>query len=144
MQPKQIVAGLPKFKMDGMHKVCAACQFGKQSRGSFPHERNVCKKPLEVIHTDVWGPTDTASMHGCRYYVSFIDDHTQKVWVYFMQNKSKVFGHFKDFKTMEKKEIGMQIETLSLDGGGEYFSNEFSDFLQKHGIRRQFTCRYTP
>ena len=76
MQSKQIVAGLPKFKVDGMHKVCAACQFGKQSKGSFPHERNVCKKPLEAIHTDVWGPMDIASMHGCRYYVSFIDDHT--------------------------------------------------------------------
>ena len=25
MQSKQIVVGLPKFKVDGMHKVCAAC-----------------------------------------------------------------------------------------------------------------------
>ena len=83
MQSKQIVVGLPKLKMDGMHKMCAACQFGKQSKGSFPHERNVCKQTLEVIHTNVWGPTDTASMHGCRYY-AFIDDHTQKVWIYFM------------------------------------------------------------
>ena len=36
------------------------------------------------------------------------------------------------------------MQCLRADGGGEYFSNEFSDFLQKHGIRRQFTCRYTP
>ena len=47
MQSKQIVASLPKFKVDGMHNVCAACQFGKQSKGSFPHERNVCKQPLK-------------------------------------------------------------------------------------------------
>jgi len=60
MQSKQIVTGLPKFKVDGMHKVCAACQFGKQSKGSFPHDRNVCKRPLEVVHTNVWGPADTA------------------------------------------------------------------------------------
>ena len=96
-----------------MHKVCAACQFGKQSKGSFPHERNVCKQPLEVTHIDVWGPTDSVSMHGYRYYVSFIDDHTKKVWVYFMQNKSEVFGHLKDFKAMAEKEIGMQIKTFS-------------------------------
>ena len=31
MQSKQIVAGLPNFRVDGMHKVCEACQFGKQS-----------------------------------------------------------------------------------------------------------------
>ena len=144
MQSKQIVAGLPKFKVDGMHKVCSACQFGKQSRGSFPHECNVCKKPLEVIHIDVWGPTDTASMHGCRYYVSFIDDHTQKVWVYFMKQKSELFGHFKHFRAIVEKETCEQVLTLRCDGGGEYFSKEYSNFLQKKRIRRQFSCRYTP
>ena len=28
--------------------------------------------------------------------------------------------------------------------GGEYFSNEFRRFLYEQGIKRQFTCRYTP
>ena len=36
------------------------------------------------------------------------------------------------------------MQCLSSDGGGEYFSNEFSSFLKKHGIQRQFSCRYTP
>ena len=38
----------------------------------------------------------------------------------------------------------MHIKCLRSDGGGEYFSNEFSRFLYEHGIKRQFTCRYTP
>ena len=135
---------MPKFKVDGMHKVSTSCQFEKKSKGSFPHECNVCKQPLEVIHIDVWGPTNTVSMQGYRHCVSFIDDHTQKVWVYFMQNKSEVFGHFRDVKAMAEKETYMQSRTLRSDGGGEYFSNEFLDVLQKHGIRRQFTCRSTP
>ena len=29
MQTKNIVDGLPNFKVDGMHKVCEACQLGK-------------------------------------------------------------------------------------------------------------------
>lgn len=144
MQSKQIVAGLPNFRVDGMHKVCEACQFGKQSQSSFLQECNVCKMPLEVVHIDVWGPTKTASSHGCRYYVSFIDDHTRKVWVYFMKQKSEVFGNFKMFKVAVEKETSKQVKTLRSDGGEEYFSSEFSDFLQKSGIRRQFLCRYTP
>ena len=144
MQSKEIVIGLPKFKVDGMHKVCEACQFGKQTKNVFPHEKNICKKPLEVVHSDVWGPTKTVSMRGCRYYVSFIDDHTRKVWVYFMKEKSEVFTHFKNFRLMAEKETGLQIKHLRSDGGGEYFSNEFSSYLQKNGIQRQFTCRYTP
>ena len=38
----------------------------------------------------------------------------------------------------------MKVKCLRSDGGGEYLSNEFSNFLTSHGIKRQFTCRYTP
>ena len=38
----------------------------------------------------------------------------------------------------------MQIKCLRSDGGGEYFSHEFSRFLDGQGVKRQFTCRYTP
>ena len=31
MQSKEIVTGLPKFKVEGMQKICEACQFGKQT-----------------------------------------------------------------------------------------------------------------
>ena len=44
---------------------------------------------------------------------------------------------------MVEKRAGTRIKFLRSDGG-EYFSNEFSDFLCNQGIRRQFTCRYTP
>ena len=61
-----------------------------------------------------------------------------------MKQKSEVFGHFKHFKAIVEKETGEQVMTLRFDGGGEYFSKDFSDFLSKNGIRRQFSCRYTP
>ena len=92
----------------------------------------------------MWGPTRTKSLAGSNYYVTFIDDHTRKVLLYFMKAKSKVFQHFKHFKNMVEKETGVQIKCLRSDGGGEYFSNEFSRFLDEQGIKRQFTCRYTP
>ena len=88
------MTGLPKFKVEGMQKICEACQFGKQARGAFPHDKNVSKNIFDVVHTNVWGPAKTATMGGCRYYVTFIDDHTRKVWVYFMKEKSEVFSHF--------------------------------------------------
>ena len=86
-------------------------------------------KPLDVIHSDVWGPTEHASMSGSRFYLTFVDDHTRKVWVYFMKSKGEVFEHFKRFKIMVEKEIGLLIKCLRSDGGGEYFSHEFSRFL---------------
>ena len=35
MQSKEIVTGLPKFKVDGMQKNCEACQLGKQKSMHF-------------------------------------------------------------------------------------------------------------
>ena len=133
MQTKSIVTGLPKFRVDGMQKVCEACQMGKQARHAFPCNAEVSNRALEVIHSDVW-TTKVASLGGCHYYVSFIDDHTRKVWVYFMKHKSEVFSHFKAFKAMVEKEKGMQIKVLRFDGGGEYFSKEFNDYLKEQGI----------
>ena len=69
----------------------------------------------------MWGPTRTASLAGSSYYVTFIDDHTKKVWLYCMNANSEVFQHFKHFKNMGEKEVGMQIKCLRSDGGGEYF-----------------------
>ncbi|MCO5609753.1 hypothetical protein L7F22_063995 [Adiantum nelumboides] len=112
-------------------QICEACQFGKLSRNSFPQERNVCKRPLEVVHTDVWGPTKTASIHGSRYYVSFIDDHTRKVWVYFMKQKSKVFDHSKSFKATVEKETGEQVKTLRSDEGENTSPKSFLIFCRK-------------
>ena len=100
MQSKELVTGLPVFKVAEMHKVCEACQFGKQAKGAFPHDKHVSKNVLEVVHSDVWSPTKTLSMGGCRFYVTFIDDHTRKID---MKEKSEVFTHFYNFKDMAEK-----------------------------------------
>jgi transposase InsO family protein len=76
--------------------------------------------------------------------MSFIDDHTRKVWVYFMKHKGEVFQHFLNFKAMVEKEKGVSIKCLRSDGGGEYFSNELSEYLKEHGIQRKYSCSYSP
>jgi hypothetical protein len=63
------------------------------------------------------------------YYMNFIDDHTRKVWVYFMKHKCEVFQHFLNFKAMVKKEKGVNINAQG-PMEGEYFSNEFNEYLK--------------
>jgi transposase InsO family protein len=145
MEKQNLVGSLPKFGIeDVMLEVCKACQLGKQVRYPFPIQTTqVNSKPLEMIHSHVW-TTKTESIAGCKYYVSFIDDHTRKVWVYFMKHKGEVFQHFLNFKTMVEKEKGVSIKCLRSDGRGEYFSNEFSEYLKEHGIQRKYSCSYSP
>ena len=72
------MVGLPKLKDCEMSKICEGCQYGKQNRMPFPHEGHISKKLLDLVHTDVWGPTKNTSIGGCRFYVKFIDDCSRK------------------------------------------------------------------
>jgi hypothetical protein len=72
-----------------------------------------------------------------RYYVSFINDHMRK-------HKGEMFQNFLNFKAMLKKEKGVNIKCLRFDGRGEYFSNEFSEYLYEQRIQRKYSCSYSP
>ena len=76
---------------------CESCVYGKQKRVSFVKTGKENKKEkLELVHTDVLGPAQVSSLGGSHYYVTFIDDATKKVWVYFLRQKSDVFQTFKN------------------------------------------------
>ena len=61
---------------------------------------------LELVHTNVWGLAQVSSIGGSHYYVTFIDDATRKVWVYFLRHKFDVFQTFKKWKFLVENEIG--------------------------------------
>ena len=99
---------------------------------------------LELVHSDICGPLETVSNGGNRYFITFIDDYSRKTWVYFLKQKSKVFGTFKDFKVYVEKQSGLSLKSFRTDRGGEYTSNAFVDFCKHHGIKHQLTANYTP
>ncbi|GKC16338.1 putative RNA-directed DNA polymerase, partial [Tanacetum coccineum] len=88
---------------------CKPCVLGKQKKVSFVKSGNTKKlQSLELIHTDVYVPTSVASIGGSRYYVTFIEDNSRKVWVYFLKNKSEVFNTFKKWKAAVENETNLQ------------------------------------
>jgi len=94
---------------------------------------------LDLIHTDVWGPSQVASIGGAKHYVIFIDDFSKKVWVYFLKQKSVVFQKFKKWKTMVKNQQGRKMKVLRSDKGGEYTFKEFKDYLVSKSIKHQLS-----
>jgi transposase InsO family protein len=84
------------------------------------------------------------SLSGCEYYLTFIDDHTRKTWIYFLKAKSEVFKRFQAFKALVENQTGKRIKVLWSDNGGEYASTEFVDFCTQAGIRRKMIVPYNP
>ena len=54
--------------------------------------------------------------------------------MYLLKSKDKVLHYFKTYKAEVENQLETKIKRLRSDGGGEYFSSEFSVFCEKHGI----------
>ena len=96
---------LSKGKLSELKNVhfdmCESCIMGKQKKLSFlTGDRKLRATKLDLVHTDLWGPSLVASLGGSQYYITFIDDYSRKVWVYFLKNKSDVLDTFKRWKAM--------------------------------------------
>ncbi|PKU77029.1 Retrovirus-related Pol polyprotein from transposon TNT 1-94 [Dendrobium catenatum] len=116
----------------------------KSHRLHFQRSVNNSSFPFELVHSDVWGPVQSISNYGFRYYVSFIDDYSKYTWIYPLLQKSDVFTKFLEFKKMVEVQFQTQIRKIRTDGGGEFINNKFKTYLATQGILHQFTCPYTP
>jgi hypothetical protein len=75
---------------------CEHCVYGKQKRVRFIRVGKEKKSErLELVHTNVWGPTHVSSLGVSHYYFTLIDYATRKTWVYCIQQKYDVFYTFK-------------------------------------------------
>ncbi|CAA0825182.1 Unknown protein [Striga hermonthica] len=87
---------------------------------------------------------EVESLGGSRYFVTFIDDASRKLWVYFLRTKDEVFKYFKRFHAMVERQTGKPLKCLRSDNGGEYSSHEFKNYCADHGIRHEKTVPGTP
>lgn len=124
--------------------VCITCLEGKQTRKPFPHDGSRASSLLELIHSDVCGPMQNVSVGGSRYFVTFIDDYSRKVYVYFMENKAEVLEKFKEYKNRVENELNAKIKCLRSDNGTEYINRAFDIYLKSSGILHQTSNPYTP
>ena len=83
---KGVIRNLPKI-IKPPNYVCRQCLHGKQTKASFNIKENTTSQPLQIIHTDICGPTRTKIMQGDHYFMLFIGDHTRMTWVEFLKEK---------------------------------------------------------
>lgn len=123
---------------------CIICLKGKQHRLPFIKSNTRAMKSLQLIHSDLCGPMENTSIGGSRYFLTFIDDHTRKVFVYFLSSKEQTLEKFQEFKAFAEKQSGHKIQKLRTDNGKEYVNGKFKSFLQEEGIQHRLTVAYAP
>ena len=139
--------GVPAIRQAGKGKcICEACLMGKMTRKPFaavaPSSR--ASGVLDLIHSDVMGPMEEASLSGSRYVLLFTDDRSRFKHCYILQQKSEVFEKFREYRALLERETGRRIGRLRTDGGGEYISAQFLAYLREAGIVKETSTPYTP
>ena len=64
--------------------------------------------------------------------------------MYLLATKDETFEAFRAFKARVERQSECKIKSLKTDGGGEYLSNEFKDYLAEEGIEHQLTFPDSP
>jgi hypothetical protein len=120
--------------------ICHACQLGKAHQLHFSSSQHVSTTPLQLIHTDVWGPA-LSSINNSKYYVSFVDDFSRYVWIYFLKNKSDVEVVFLQFHKHVEKMLNAKICSVQSDWGGEY--HRLHNYSKATSIDHHISCPHT-
>ncbi|CAN1248499.1 Retrovirus-related Pol polyprotein from transposon TNT 1-94 [Linum perenne] len=141
---KQLVRGLPSLKFSKDY-FCQACTRGKQTKTSFKSVSSISTSfPLELLHLDLFGPTNVRSIGGKSYAMVIVDDYSRFTWVFFLASKDEGFSHFRTFVKLLSSATISSVKSIRTDHGGEFTSSVFKLFCDNHGIQHFFSSPRTP
>lgn len=140
---QNVVDGMTiRGKVDKSTLRCDVCTQGKftQSRSREPDARATAA--LQLVHTDLAGPIDPESRDGYRWAVSFTDDYSSAVFVYFLRNKSDTVQATEKFLA-DMSPYG-KVKRIRSDNGTEFMGKDYQALLNKNGIRHETSAPYSP
>ena len=138
------VIGLPSDVV-AVGTPCEGCILGKMARKSFKRGAlHRADAPMEIVYSDGCGPMEVNSVHGSKYFYTFIDDKTDYWWVKFAKKKSELEQLCKSFVEHVSNMTDAKLKILHSDNGGEYISTAFRNFLAANGIQQVTISPHNP
>ena len=117
---------------------------GKSHKLSFPKAKHSTKGILDYVHSDLWGsPNVPPSLSGCKNFLTFIDDYSRKVWIYFLITKDEAFQKFEEWKILVENHTQRRLKCPRTDNGLEFCNNSFDKVCKDTGVKRHKKCPYT-
>nr|GEY80823.1 hypothetical protein [Tanacetum cinerariifolium] len=112
LSTNDIVVGLPNLKFVKDH-LFSSCELGKARRKSF-HTKTTpsSKRRLQLLHMDLCGPMQVASINGKRYVLVIVDDYSRYTWTHFLRSKDETPEVLIDFLRLVQR--GLQAQNPGL------------------------------
>ncbi|KAJ9544997.1 hypothetical protein OSB04_024704 [Centaurea solstitialis] len=139
-----LVRGLPRKEFI-CNDNCVACLKGKQHKCSHKSkEVNNISSPLQLIHIDLFGPTNVMSIGKKSYCLVIVDDFSRFTWVYFLKTKDETSGLIKSFVTRIENQANLKVKVIRSDNGTEFKNSDINSFCDEKGIKKEYRAPRTP
>ncbi len=135
----QLVDGVDKVV--GEEKFCEGCVYSRSKRKPHPSTGTTTKHRLERVHVNICGPLPKL-IGGNRYFLLIIDEHTCHHWVEFLLKKSDAFPCLVKWKIRAEQETDLKLRYLKSDGGKEFGSGAFEEWLTSNGVVHEKSTPY--
>ncbi|GKD85256.1 putative ribonuclease H-like domain-containing protein [Tanacetum coccineum] len=141
---ENLVRGLPSKVFINDH-TCVACKKGKQRKASCKAklERTI-RKPLELLHMELFGPVSVDSINKKRYCLVVTDDYSRFSWVFFLATKDETSDILCTFIIGLENQLNHKVKIIRCDNGTEFKNHIMNEFCAKKGIKREFSVAKTP
>ena len=137
-----LITGLEVERSTDPSIQCTSCIQVKAVHQSFPKESpNRAARPRDLVHSDLWGPAQTASPSGSKYYMSFINDHMCLITIKFLRLKSDAKQHIRNYVAWSETQLERTSKALRCDNGGEY---GMKPWLDLKGLEFQPSAPHSP
>ena len=120
---------------------CSTCLSAKSKQLPFYSSQSQIKAPLELIFSDLWGPSPICSRTGHKYYISFLDAYSRYTWLFPISHKNDAYSVFIQFQKSVERYFNLKIKTVQSDWGSEFRS--LSKFFEQCGIGHHLSCPHT-
>ncbi|GKB39661.1 putative ribonuclease H-like domain-containing protein [Tanacetum coccineum] len=139
-----LVSGLPSKVFMNDH-TCVACKKGKQHKASCKAKlERIIRKPLELLHMDLFGPVSVESINKKRYCLVVTDDFSRFSWVFFLATKDETSEILCKFIIGLENQLNHNVKIIRCDNGTEFKNHAMNEFCAKKGIKREFSVARTP
>jgi hypothetical protein len=100
-----------------------------------PSQKGTICSSVKLIHFDICDPFPVKSLTRSFYFMTFVDDFSCKIWVYFLRWKNEVFSKFKLFKVLSKVQCNRKVDIFIHISWRKYVNDQVVSFCDEVGIK---------
>ena len=124
---------------------CDICVLSMSRQQAHPKKSTrTTTRPIQLIYTNLIGPFTPPAKGRYRYVSKFTNDYSRMKEVHLLRNKFEAAELLHQYNMTVAVPLGLRIEIVRCDKGGEYIGKELKTLSVNAGINVEYTATNTP